>query len=120
MGDHRRRQFRPLSAPDQGVRPLYDGVARAGLGCAVSLYGTKHVAATNKLKIADIKSTFNSNFERAEHIQTLLGQMRESEETEISRTNISKEIGKTVDEFLKPTYTAPDDELLKRKKRKFR
>ena len=46
--------------------------------------------------------------------------MRESEETEISRTNISKEIGKTVDEFLKPTYTAPDDELLKRKKRKFR
>jgi hypothetical protein len=46
--------------------------------------------------------------------------MRENEESEISRTNISKEIGKTVDEFLKPTYTTPDDELLKRKKRKFR
>ena len=82
--------------------------------------GYKLSEITNKLKIADIKSTFNSNFERAEHIQTLLGQMRESEETEISKTNISKEIGKTVDEFLKPTYTAPDDELLKRKKRKFR
>ena len=82
--------------------------------------GYKLSEITNKLKIADIKTTLNSNFERAEHIQTLLGQMRESEETEISRTNISKEIGKTVDEFLKPTYTAPDDELLKRKKRKFR
>lgn len=82
--------------------------------------GYKLSKITNKLKIADIKTTLNSNFERAEHIQTLLGQMRESEETEISRTNTSKEIGKTVDEFLKPTYTAPDDELLKRKKRKFR
>ena len=82
--------------------------------------GYKLSEITNKLKIADIKTTLNSNFERAEHIQTLLEQMRENEETEISRTNISKEIGKTVDEFLKPTYTAPDDELLKRKKRKFR
>jgi hypothetical protein len=82
--------------------------------------GYKLSEITKKLKIADIKSILNSNFERAEHIQTLLGQMRENEETEISRTNISKEIGKTVDEFLKPTYTAPDDELLKRKKRKFR
>ncbi|WET51006.1 relaxase/mobilization nuclease domain-containing protein [Chryseobacterium indologenes] len=82
--------------------------------------GYKLSEITNKLKIADIKSTLNSNFERAEHIQTLLGQMRENEESEISRTNISKEIGKTVDEFLKPTYTTPDDELLKRKKRKFR
>lgn len=82
--------------------------------------GYKLSEITNKLKIADIKTTLNYNFERAEHIQTLLGQMRESEEAEISRTNISKEIGKTVDEFLKPTFTAPDDELLKRKKRKFR
>ena len=82
--------------------------------------GYKLSEITNKLKIADIKTTLNSNFERAEHIQTLLEQMRENEETEISRTNISKEIGKTVDEFLKPTYTAPDDELLKLKKRKFR
>ena len=82
--------------------------------------GYKLSEITKKLKIADIKSILNSNFERAEHIQTLLGQMRENEESEISRTNISKEIGKTVDEFLKPTYTAPDDELLKRKKRKFR
>ena len=82
--------------------------------------GYKLSEITKKLKIADIKSILNSNFERAEHIQTLLGQMRESEETEISKANISKEIGKTVDEFLKPTYTTPDDELLKRKKRKFR
>ena len=82
--------------------------------------GYKLSEITKKLKIADIKSILNSNFERAEHIQTLLGQMRENEESEISRTNISKEIGKTVDEFLKPTYTTPDDELLKRKKRKFR
>ena len=82
--------------------------------------GYKLSEITNKLKIADIKTTLNSNLERAEHIQTLLGQVRESEETEISKANISKEIGKTVDEFLKPTYTAPDDELLKRKKRKFR
>ncbi|MCT4085378.1 hypothetical protein HZP81_16645 [Elizabethkingia anophelis] len=82
--------------------------------------GYKLSEITNKLKITDIKTTLNYNFERAEHIQTLLGQMRESEEAEISRTNISKEIGKTVDEFLKPTFTAPDDELLKRKKRKFR
>jgi hypothetical protein len=82
--------------------------------------GYKLSEITNKLKIADIKTTLNSNLERAEHIQTLLGQVRESEETEISKANISKEIGKTVDEFLKPTYTTPDDELLKRKKRKFR
>lgn len=82
--------------------------------------GYKLSEITNKLKIADIKTTLNSNFERAEHIQTLLEQMRENEETEISKANISKEIGKTVDEFLKPTYTTPDDELLKRKKRKFR
>ena len=82
--------------------------------------GYKLSEITNKLKIADVKTTLNSNSERAEHIQTLLGKMKESEDLEISKTNISKEIGKTVDEFLKPTYTAPDDELLKRKKRKFR
>ena len=82
--------------------------------------GYKLSEITNKLKIAGIKTTLNSNFERAEHIQTLLEQMRESEETKISKTSVSKEIGRTVDEFLKPTYTAVDDELLKRKKRKFR
>ena len=82
--------------------------------------GYKLSEITNKLKIADIKTTLNSNFERAEHIQTMLDQMRKSEDSQISKNNISKEIGKTVNEFLKPTYTAPDDELLKRKKRKFR
>ena len=51
--------------------------------------GYKLSEITNKLKIADIKTTLNSNLERAEHIQTLLGQVRESEETEISKACMS-------------------------------
>lgn len=82
--------------------------------------GYKLSEITTKIKIADIKATLNSNFKITENIQTLFEQMKESEETEISKNTISKEIGRTVGEFLKPTYTTADDELLKRKKRKFR
>ena len=81
--------------------------------------GYKLSEITTKIKIADIKATLNSNFKITENIQTLFEQMKESEETEISKNTISKEIGRTVGEFLKPTYTTADDELLKRKKRKF-
>ena len=46
--------------------------------------------------------------------------MQTENELETLQNTVTKEIGKTIDEFLKPTYTAPDEELLKRKKRKFR
>lgn len=82
--------------------------------------GYKLSEITNKLKIADIKSILESNYQRNEIIQEKMNQMHKENEIETSKSAVSKEIGKTIDEFLKPTYTAPDDELLKRKKRKFR
>ena len=82
--------------------------------------GYKLSEITNKLKIADIKSILDSNYQRNEIIQEKLSQMQTENELETSQTVVSKEIEKTIDEFLKPTYTTPDDELLKRKKRKFR
>ena len=82
--------------------------------------GYKLSEITNKLKIADIKTILDSNNQESENIKSLLNQIKKSEESEILKNLVVKEIGKTVNVFLKPTYTASDDELLKRKKRKFR
>ena len=49
-----------------------------------------------------------------------MNHMQKEKEVETSQISVLKEIGKTIEEFLKPTYTTPDDDLLKRKKRKFR
>ena len=82
--------------------------------------GYKLSEITNKLKIADIKTILDSNNQESENIKSLLNQIKKSEESEILKNLVVKEIGKTVNVFLKPTYTASDDELLKRKKRIFR
>lgn len=82
--------------------------------------GFKLSEITNKLKIADIKTILDSNQQRSELNRNTTGLFKEISQTENSKTNVGKEIQKTIEEFLKPTYTAPDDELLRRKKRKFR
>lgn len=82
--------------------------------------GFKLSEITNKLKVTDIKTILDSNQQRSELNRHTSGQFKESVQTESTKTNVGKEIQKTIDEFLKPTYTAPDDELLRRKKRKFR
>ncbi|MCG7281927.1 relaxase/mobilization nuclease domain-containing protein [Chryseobacterium taklimakanense] len=82
--------------------------------------GYKLSEITNKLKIADIKSILESNYQRNEITQERMNHMQKEKEVETSQISVLKEIGKTIEEFLKPTYTTPDDDLLKRKKRKFR
>ena len=82
--------------------------------------GFKLSEITNKLRIADIKTILDSNQQRSELNRNTSGLFKEISQTENSKTNVGKEIQKTIEEFLKPTYTAPDDELLRRKKRKFR
>ncbi len=75
---------------------------------------------TNKLKIKDIKLKLAENFEKSRSF---------SQKTEGDFQNVEirkspsalKQIENMIGEFMKPTYTtAPDDELLKKKKRKFR
>lgn len=75
---------------------------------------------TNKLKIKDIKLKLAENFEKSRNF---------SQNTDGDFQNVElkkppsalKQIENLVEDFMKPIYTtAPDDELLKRKKRKFR
>lgn len=84
--------------------------------------GYKLSEITNKIKIKDIKLKLEENFEKARSFSptsTLTSQFQNVESKK--SPSALKQIENTIEEFMKPTYTAaPDDELLKRKKRKFR
>lgn len=86
------------------------------------LSGYKLSEITNKLKIADIKNILNTNQEKemskSEYSQNSDSQSFEND-TKSNATSFLNEIENLTKEFLKPTFTTPDDELLKKKRRKF-
>lgn len=87
------------------------------------LAGYKLSEITNKLKISDIKTILNSNLEKSFATQSRPFENQEKTSTisnEIKSQSFTQQIENLAKELLKPAYTAPDDELLKRKKRKFR
>lgn len=82
--------------------------------------GYKLSEITNKLKITDIKHRLNENFEKSQSCNTTASSQVSKNGT-VTLSSAVKQLGHLVEEFLQPTYNAAsDDELLKRKKRKFR
>jgi len=82
--------------------------------------GYKLSEITNKLKITDIKQKLQENLERSESFIPKENIQFKKDEQEKS-TSVGKQLEEMAKEFMKPTFTsAPDDELLKKKKRKFR
>ncbi len=85
--------------------------------------GYKLSEITNKLKIKDIKTILNENNEKKISDEFPFSEIQNQEINvkQLKSNSIINEVGKVIDDFLKPTYTAsPDDELLKKKKRKTR
>jgi hypothetical protein len=74
------------------------------------------------LKIADIKAILNENKEKKLDDETVFSENPNQENNgyELKGKSIISEVGKAIEQFLQPTYTAADDELLRRKKRKSR
>lgn len=82
--------------------------------------GYKLSEMTNKLKITDIKQKLQENLERSENI-SLTDHFQFKKDEQAKSTSVGKQLVEMAAELLKPTFTSsPDDELLKRKKRKFR
>ena len=82
--------------------------------------GYKLSEITKKVKIKDIKLKLAENFEKSRSFGQNIGVDFQNVEAKKS-SSAAKHIANMIGEFMKPTYTAaPDDELLKRKKRKFR
>ncbi len=82
--------------------------------------GYKLSEITNKLKMKDIKLKLEENFEKARSFGQNTGRDFQNDESKKLPSAI-KQIENMIGEFMEPTYTAaPDDELLKKKKRKFR
>lgn len=82
--------------------------------------GYKLSEITNKLKITDIKQKLQENLERSENI-SLTDHFQFKKDEQEKSISVGKQIEELAVELLKPTFTSsPDDELLKRKKRKFR
>ena len=84
--------------------------------------GYKLSEITSKLKIADIKAILNENKEKKLDDETVFSENsnQENNGNEQKSNSVISEVGKIIEEFLKPTYTAADDELLRKKKRKSR
>lgn len=80
--------------------------------------GYKLSEITNKLKIGDIKSILDTTQER-ETLKSEFSQNSDLQSFENDATTFLSEIGKFAEDLLKPTFTTPDDELLKKKRRKF-
>ncbi|MPS65116.1 Relaxase/Mobilisation nuclease domain-containing protein [Epilithonimonas bovis DSM 19482] len=80
--------------------------------------GYKLSEITTKLKIVDIKNILDANHER-ESLKSEFSQNSDSQSFENNATTFLSEIGKFAENLLKPTFTTPDDELLKKKRRKF-
>ena len=82
--------------------------------------GYKLSEITNTLKIKDIKQKLQENQERTIIFNSTATEQINKEEQENS-TSVSKQFENIAKELLKPTYaSSPEDELLKKKKRKFR
>ena len=85
--------------------------------------GYKLSEITSKLKIADIKAILNENKEKKLDDETVFSENanQENKVNELKSNSIISEVGKVIEQLLKPTYTSnTDDELLKKKKRKSR
>lgn len=85
--------------------------------------GYKLSEITNKLKIAEIKVILNENKERKLDDETVFSEnLNQENNGNIQKNNsVISEVGKAIEQFLKPTYTSnSDDELLKKKKWKSR
>ena len=84
--------------------------------------GYKLSEITSKLKIADIKAIFNENKEKKLDDEIIFSENsnQENNGNELKSKSIISEVGKAIEQFLQPTYTAVDDELLRKKKRKSR
>ena len=85
--------------------------------------GYKLSEITSKLKIADIKAILNENKEQKLDDETVFSENSNQENNgNIQKNNsVISEVGKAIEQFLKPTYTSnSDDELLKKKKWKSR
>ena len=85
--------------------------------------GYKLSEISNKLKIADIKAILNENKEKKLDDETVFSENanQENNVNELKSNSIISEVGKVIEQLLKPTYTSnTDDELLKKKKRKSR
>ena len=85
--------------------------------------GYKLSEITSKLKIADIKAILNENKEKKLDDETVFSENanQENNVNELKSNSIISEVGKVIEQLLKPTFTSnTDDELLKRKKRKSR
>ena len=85
--------------------------------------GYKLSEITSKLKIADIKAILNENKEKKLDDETVFSENanQENNVNELKSNSIISEVGKVIEQLLKPTYTSnTDDELLKKKKRKSR
>lgn len=85
--------------------------------------GYKLSEITSKLKIADIKAILNENKEKKMDDEAVFPENsnQENNGSEQKNTSVINEVGKAIEQFLKPTYTAnSEDELLKKKKRKSR
>ena len=85
--------------------------------------GYKLSEITSKLKIADIKAILNENKEQKLDDETVFSENSNQENSgNVQKNNsVISEVGKAIEQFLKPTYTSnSDDELLKKKKWKSR
>ena len=82
--------------------------------------GYKLSEITNKLKIKDVKQKLAENYEKSRIFSPTA--TNEFTNTESKKSpSAAKHIENLIEDFIKSTYTAaPDDELLKKKKRKFR
>ena len=85
--------------------------------------GYKLSEITNKLKMKDINAIFNENKEKKLDGETIFSKNSnlENNGNQLKINSIISEVGKVIEQLLKPTYTSnTDDELLKKKKRKSR
>ena len=84
--------------------------------------GYKLSEITNKLKMKDIKAILNENKEKKLDDETIFSENSNevNNGNELKSISIISEVGKAIEQFLQPTYTAADDEFLKKKKRKSR
>ena len=84
--------------------------------------GYKLSEITSKLKIKDIKTKQNEKNMKKLNDETIFSENsnQENNGNELKGKSIISEVGKAIEQFLQPTYTAADDELLRRKKRKSR
>ena len=84
--------------------------------------GYKLSEISNKLKMKDIKAILNENKEKKLDDETIFSENSNevNNGNELKSISIISEVGKAIEQFLQPTYTAADDELLKKKKRKSR